>query len=220
NLDHLMLFVQELGSLFAESSYNWQEVSDYSDAEKYQQEMAILGVGLSPHPLKELMAHSSRSFTQIEQLVPNVHVTLLAQVTGIRVIRTKTGQQMAFLKITDTHHSLDVTVFPETYQKLTRQIKEEAIYYLMGKTQERDGRIQLILNELEQATTEKYWIQLQNHDHDKIVARILKQYPGNIPVVLHYQDSHETLQSQTYFVSKTPELDEMLRDYVMKTVFR
>ncbi|CAM2791250.1 DNA polymerase III subunit alpha [Streptococcus acidominimus] len=220
NLDRLMLFVQELGSLFAESSYNWQEASDYSDAEKYQQEMAILGIGLSPHPLKELMAHSSRSFTQIEQLVPNDHVTLLAQVTGIRVIRTKTGQQMAFLKITDTHHSLDVTVFPETYQNLAHQIKEEAIYYLMGKTQERAGRIQLILNELEQATTEKYWIQLQNHDHDKLVARILKQYPGNIPVVLHYQDSHETLQSQTYFVSKTSELDEMLRDYVMKTVFR
>lgn len=221
NLDNLMLFVKELGSLFAESSYHWIESSDYSNAEKYQQEVAILGTGISPHPLKELMAMSSRSFEKIEQLTPNQTVTVLGQIKSIRIIRTKSsGQQMAFLKITDTEKQLDVTLFPETYHHLANQLKEESMYYFTGRTQERDGRIQLVLNQLEPATTEKCWIQVENHDQDHQIARILKEYPGSIPVVIHYQSSHETLQSKAYFVEKSQDLENRLSPYVMKTVFR
>lgn len=221
NLDNLMLFTRELGSLFAESSYHWIEASDYSNAEKYQQEVAILGIGISPHPLKELMATTPRSLDSIEHLVPNQNVTVLGQVMAIRVIRTKSsGQQMAFLKITDTDKQLDVTLFPETYQRISTQLEEGGIYYFTGRTQERDGRIQLVLNQLELATMEKCWIQVENHDHDYQIARILKDHSGSIPVVIHYQSSHETLQSRTYFVKKSQDLLDSLAPYVMKTVFR
>lgn len=221
NLEHLMLFVKELGSLFAESSYHWIESKDYSNAEKYHQEAAILGTGISPHPLKELMAMSSRAFEKIEQLTPNQTVTVLGQITAIRIIRTKSsGQQMAFLKITDTERQLDVTLFPETYHHFANQLKEESMYYFTGRTQERDGKIQLVLNQIELATTEKCWIQVENHDNDYQIARILKEYPGSIPVVIHYQSSHETIQSKTYFVEKSQDLENRLSPYVMKTVFR
>ncbi|WP_242257608.1 DNA polymerase III subunit alpha [Streptococcus thoraltensis] len=221
NLENLILFVQELGSLFAESSYNWMEETDYSNAEKYRQEVAVLGVGISPHPLKELMSNNSRSVDKIAHLTANQTVTILGQIESIRIIRTKSsGQQMAFLRITDTERQMDVTLFPETYYHLSSQLKEEGIYYFTGRTQERDGRIQLILNQLEMASTEKYWIQVQNHDHDLIIARILKEHSGNIPVVIHYQESHETIQSKTYFVEKSQDLDLDLKPYVMKTVFR
>lgn len=221
NLEPLLLFVQELGSLFAESSYSWIAVDDYSNAEKYRQELAILGVGISPHPLKELMANSSRAFDNISHLIANQNVTILAQIEAIKVIRTKSsGQQMAFLRVTDTEHDLDVTLFPETYHHLSAHLKEEGIYYFTGRTQERDGRIQLILNDIELVSTEKCWLQIQNHEHDHLIAEILKDYPGSIPVVLHYQDSHETIQSKIYFVKKSQELETRLSPYVMKTVFR
>ncbi|MGV3006412.1 DNA polymerase III subunit alpha [Streptococcus pluranimalium] len=221
NLENLLLFVQELGSLFAKSSYNWIEETDYSNAEKYRQEVAILGIGISPHPLKELMLNQSRSVDKIEHLTANQTVTVLGQIESIKIIRTKSsGQQMAFLRITDTERRLDITLFPETYHHLSSQLKEEGIYYFTGRTQERDGRIQLILNQLEIASTEKYWIQVPNHDHDIVIARILKEHPGKIPVVIHYQESRETIQSKVYFVEKSQALDDSLKPYVMKTVFR
>ncbi|MGC4441644.1 hypothetical protein ABXW85_22565, partial [Streptococcus suis] len=63
NLDNLFVFVNELGSLFAESSYNWQEAEDYSAAEKYKLEQDILGIGVSPHPLKVLAKQATRPYT-------------------------------------------------------------------------------------------------------------------------------------------------------------
>ena len=41
------MFVNELGSLFAETSYSWIEVEDFPSAEKYRQEQGLLGVGIS-----------------------------------------------------------------------------------------------------------------------------------------------------------------------------
>src|SRR3712207_2349889 len=51
NLEGLLTFVNELGSLFADSSFSWVETEDYSAAEKYYFEQDLLGVGMSKHPL-------------------------------------------------------------------------------------------------------------------------------------------------------------------------
>ena len=48
---NLFVFADELGSLFADSNYSWTEAEDFSQAEKYEKEEAIIGVGLSTHPL-------------------------------------------------------------------------------------------------------------------------------------------------------------------------
>ena len=42
---------------------------------------------------------------------------------------------------------IDVTLFPETYNRFSSLIKEGGFYYLTGKIQERDGRLQMILAE-------------------------------------------------------------------------
>ena len=51
HLNNLFTFVNELGSLFAESSYSWVDYEDYSQTDRYNLEQELLGVGLSPHPL-------------------------------------------------------------------------------------------------------------------------------------------------------------------------
>lgn len=221
NLEHLFTFVNELGSLFADSSYSWLEEEDYTNAEKYQMEQDIIGAGISPHPLVEIAKQSSKNLVGISDLVEGSEVTLLAQIDTIKVIRTKSkGEQMAFLSVTDTKKKLDLTLFPEVYQKYRQLLAEKTIYYFTGKIQERDHRLQMILHQLEPALTEKFWIKLQNHTYDKEVSAILADYPGNIPVVLHYAESKETLQSSRHFVAKSSELEEKLANYALKTLFR
>lgn len=101
------MFVNELGSLFADSSFNWGDTEDYSTTEKYSFEQELIGVGMSKHPLIDIAEKSTQAFTPISQLVKDKEATILVQVDSIRTIRTKTsGQQMAFLSVNDTKKSL------------------------------------------------------------------------------------------------------------------
>ncbi|MGT2929621.1 DNA polymerase III subunit alpha [Streptococcus dentasini] len=220
NLEHLFTFVNELGSLFADSSYNWSDIEDYSASQKYNMEMQWLGVGISPHPLITLAQELQGTFIPFEELLVNTQARVLGQIEAVRIIRTKSkGEQMAFVTLTDTKQKLDVTVFPESFTQWQTYLKEGDILYMTGKVQERDNRLQLILQSLAPAVAEKFWIQLANHDHDQQVAETLRAYPGQIPVVLHYQDSNQTLQSQKLFVAKSEKLQEELTSFVMKTIY-
>lgn len=221
NLEHLFTFVNELGSLFADSSYSWLNAEDYGTAEKYQLEQEYLGVGLSPHPLDSLKKALVGNYSPIDQLATDTEATILAQIEHIRIIRTKSkGQQMAFLSVTDGRQKLDVTLFPDSYEQWQSYLAEGSIYLFKGRVQARDGRQQMVLQELSQATTEKCWIQLANHKHDQEISQILAKHNGDMPVVLHYADTKETLQSVTYKVKKSDELVEDLKSHALKTVFR
>ncbi|WP_153049179.1 OB-fold nucleic acid binding domain-containing protein, partial [Streptococcus suis] len=89
--------------------------------------------------------------------------TVLVQIQAIRLIRTKkTGEQMAFLRVTDTKRTLDVTLFPESYRQYASILEEGGMGYITGRVQERDGQLQLVLEKLEPISLEKFWILLEN----------------------------------------------------------
>ncbi|WP_330847512.1 hypothetical protein, partial [Streptococcus suis] len=46
NLDNLFVFAEAIGTFFAEESYSWTDVEDYSDSEKFMLEQELLGVGI------------------------------------------------------------------------------------------------------------------------------------------------------------------------------
>lgn len=220
NLPNLFVFADELGSLFADSSYSWTEAEDYSPADKYELEQSLIGVGLSDHPLMSLAKKASQPFSWIEELTEHSRATLLAQVQSIKVIRTKNGENMAFLQVTDTKKKMDVTLFPETYRQLASLIEEKGIYYLTGKIQERDGRLQMVLAQAETATDERFWIQLADRSQDQAVAQILRRYPGPIPVLLRYENEKKTVPARGFSVAKSDQLQEELKNFSMKTIFR
>ncbi|MBJ8325611.1 DNA polymerase III subunit alpha [Streptococcus pacificus] len=221
NLDSLLIFVSELGSLFSDSAYQWLEEEDYTNAEKYLLEKNSLGIGISPHPLKEEMEKRKGQFTPFSKLVEGQQMTVLGEIEKIKVIRTKTsGEEMAFLTISDTNKKLDVTLFPEIYKKYRDTLVEGQFFLFHGKIQLRNQQLQMLLDSLIIPTNEKCWLLVANHENDYKITRILKQFPGSLPVVIHYKESKETLQSQKYFVAKEEKLIELLSPYVLKTVFR
>ena len=220
NLPNLFVFADELGSLFADTSYSWMDAEDFTAAEKFEQEQALIGVGLSDHPLISLAKKAHHPFVWIEELAENSKATILVEVQSIKIIRTKNGENMAFMQVTDTKKKLDVTLFPEVYRRFAKQIQEKGYYYLTGKIQERDGRLQMILAEAEEASSERFWIQLADASHDKQIAEILQRYPGNIPVVLRYENEKKTVPATGFRVQKTDQLQTELKTYSMKTVFR
>lgn len=220
NLDSLLTFVEELGSLFADTSYGWLDIEDDDQASKYKQEQELLGVGISPHPLVAVQQSLQGQFTPLTDLSVNNQTRVLGQIDKVRVIRTKTkGEQMAFVTLTDTKKSIDVTLFPETYRQYSDELEEGKIFLMTGKIQERNGNLQMVLQTLSHTVTERFWIQLADHGQDKAVADILQAYSGDIPVVLRYENEKKTIQLPNLKVEKTLALEEALKELAMKTVF-
>lgn len=177
NLEGLLVFVNELGSLFADSSFNWGDTEDYSTTEKYSFEQELIGVGMSKHPLIDIAEKSTQAFTPISQLVKDKEATILVQVDSIRTIRTKTsGQQMAFLSVNDTKKKLDVTLFPEEYAIYKDQLKEGELYYLKGRIKERDHRLQMVCQQVQMAISQKYWLLVENHQFDSQISQVLAAF--------------------------------------------
>ena len=220
NLPTLFVFVEELGSLFADSSYSWTQTEDYTEAEKFQKEQEWLGVGISQHPLLVLAKNALYPITSLTELSEGQVATVLVEIQSIRVIRTKNGENMAFLKVSDSKTKIEVTVFANQYRQLKDDLHEGKFYYINGKVQERDGRLQLILNDLKEAVSERFWIQVENHDHDQEIYEILSQYKGKIPVVIRYQKEQQTILASGYSVTKDLALQESLKEIVMKTIYR
>ncbi|WP_314482001.1 DNA polymerase III subunit alpha [Streptococcus cristatus] len=220
NLPNLFVFADELGSLFSDTSYSWTDAEDFTAAEKFEQEQALIGVGLSDHPLISLAKKTHHPFVWIEELAENIKATILVEVQSIKVIRTKNGENMAFMQVTDIKKKLDVTLFPEVYRRFAQLIQEKGYYYLTGKIQERDGRLQMVLAEVEKASSERFWIQLADTSHDRQIAEILQRYPGDIPVVLRYENEKKTVPASGFQVQKSDQLQAELENYSMKTVFR
>ena len=220
NLPTLFVFVEELGSLFADSSYSWTQTEDYTEAEKFQKEQEWLGVGISQHPLLVLAKNALYPITSLTELSEGQVATVLVEIQSIRVIRTKNGENMAFLKVSDSKTKIEVTVFANQYRQLKDDLHEGKFYYINGKVQERDGRLQLILNDLKEAVSERFWIQVENHDHDQEIYEILSQYKGKIPVVIRYQKEQQTILASGYSVAKDLALQESLKEIVMKTIYR
>ena len=220
NLPTLFIFVEELGSLFADSSYNWIETEDFTEVEKFRKEQEWLGVGISQHPLVQLSKNPLYPITSLRELSEGQATTVLVEIQSIRVIRTRKGENMAFLQVSDSKTKLEVTVFADRYRQFKDFLHEGSFYYLNGKVQAKDGRLQLILNSLKEAVSERFWIQVANHDYDSEIYHILEQYKGEIPVIIRYENEQKNVLLPSYFVSKDVSLQESLSQIVMKTIYR
>ena len=220
NLPTLFIFVEELGSLFADSSYNWIETEDFTEVEKFRKEQEWLGVGISQHPLVQLSKNPLYPITSLRELFEGQATTVLVEIQSIRVIRTKKGENMAFLQVSDSKTKLEVTVFSDQYRQFKNLLHEGRFYYLNGKVQARDGRLQLVLNNLKEAVSERFWIQAADHEHDAEIYHILEQYKGEIPVIIRYENEQKNVLLPGYFVAKDVSLQESLSQIVMKTIYR
>ncbi|AMD96789.1 DNA polymerase III subunit alpha [Streptococcus sp. oral taxon 431] len=220
NLPTLFIFVEELGSLFADNSYNWLESEDFTQVEKFRKEQEWLGVGISPHPLLILAKNPLYPIVSLSELFEGQTATVLVEIQSIRVIRTKKGENMAFLKVSDSKSNLEVTVFSDQYRQFKNLLHEGRFYYLNGKVQARDGRLQLVLNNLKEAVSERFWIQAADHEHDTEIYHILEQYKGEIPVIIRYENEQKNVLLPSYFVAKDVSLQESLSQIVMKTIYR
>ena len=78
----------------------------------------------------------------------------------------------------------------------------------------------MILSSIQFAQEKCYWILLKNHDQDALIANILDRYPGSVPVIIHYQESKETLAIDGKFIAITNDFENEIATIAMKTIYK
>lgn len=176
---------------------------DFSLAERLDYEEQYLGLYVSGHPTENYpKLLKQKDLLSITELTVGNHGKILFYLKDIREIRTKKGEQMAFLTGNDQSGEISLTIFPQPYRRLRNELELEKVYYVQGKVERSryDQALQLLVEELVLAQTAEdaisdrtLYLRVQaEQDSPEIqqgIAERLQLAPGKVPVVIYYEKS-------------------------------
>jgi DNA polymerase III subunit alpha len=117
--------------------------------EKLSWEKDLLGLYISGHPLDAYKEKIEKFGTLIQKIKTEVRVgmavTVAAIVDDIRVVATKKGDRMAFIKLSDYTGSIDAVVFSKLYEEMRELLVNDIIIALQGKVTERNGEKSIVI---------------------------------------------------------------------------
>ncbi|MCF7617271.1 DNA polymerase III subunit alpha [Bacillus sonorensis] len=170
-------------------------------------EKETLGIYFSDHPLTvhRPMLQQAGALPVIQLLGSSQKKAALgALVTKIKTIRTKAGQTMAFLELSDESGEMEAVVFPDQLRQLSPILEEGVLLYTEGRLETRNEKRQLIIARaslLDALHTEKkpsVYIKVEEDQHtqdilEKISA-ILQEHKGETQVCIYYEKKKQTMK--------------------------
>ena len=183
------------------------DIGEYPVELKLAFEKEVLGIYVSGHPLENYMglwkSHITNSVsdflldeeTGTAKVRDGERAVIGGMITAKKVKYTKNNKVMAFLDVEDMTGSMEVIVFPNTYEKESGKLEEDAKVFLMGRVsleEERDGK--LICEQVVSfdAVPRKLWIRFDDTQAWKQGAeqlqRIIDEHGGRDKVVIYIRN--------------------------------
>lgn len=205
------------------------EVEPLPIHERLQYEKEALGFYFSSHPVDEyqelLKQHGAIPIDDGSKWL-NRSVYIGAYLLQARPIRTKKGEAMAFLTLSDASGEMEAVIFPKEYAKYSQALQVGAIGLFRGKVEHRNNRVQLIVQAFDhiqmvekQNNHQKVFIKIENHisAYEKIaqIKKILRSFHGNSPIYIFYEETKKTVQLQRdYWIRPSEECIQLLKQIV------
>lgn len=200
------------GDLFAESDEfmikpKYVEQEPFSTEEKLKFEKEVLGLYLSDHPVSiyEPYFHLLK-INPIAEGMSQQKIRLFVHIGEIRKIRTKKGEEMAFLQLSDQTGDLDGVVFPQNYKKYAPSIQKGNMVIIDGKLDVRQEKIQIIVNEvldpketIKKLITEgnKLYLRIKQEKEKMIkietIYELIRKNNGHHHVILFYESNRKVM---------------------------
>ncbi len=138
-------------------------------------------------------------------------------IDSIRKTRTKKGEEMAFMTVSDITGTIGITVFSQVLTKTSDLLKTGTIIEITGKIDSYNGKLSIIANQIHHApdlepleNVSGTWFLQFDNDHDTVenrhdVIEILKKHHGDNPVVIYWQNTEQkqTLDSKFWMSDET-----------------
>ena len=186
------------------------DVPDFSRQEQLRMEREVTGVYITGHPLDEYEAVLSKLEVDSQALQSlseaadggmswdQKPVTMGGIVAERKVKATRSGTMMAFVQLEDMYGLTEVLVFPKVYDRVGHLLTQDAPVLLTGRLSVREEESpKLLLDSVRpldggevafapqkaQEAVHKLYIKCPDALREEALA-ILRQTPGNIPVIL------------------------------------
>lgn len=189
---------------------------------KLLSEKQVLGMFISKHPTSMYrLLFQLNGAVLLDDIKLDKINKVGVYIQDVRKIKTKRGETMAFVQISDESDDLQAVIFPNIYRENTAILKKGEIIFLTGKAELRNGQKQLIINNIETLTTlqektdvRRVFIKLNEEGEKESLnelKKVIKKYRGTTPVILYYEKNNKTIQlARNFWVNvESDVLDEM-----------
>lgn len=193
--------------MFAEAEFSlkpkYTQVDPMRIEDKLSLEKDVLGVYLSKHPASIYeQEFKAAGVKKIASKSPGSKVRLGVYITEEKKIRTKKGEAMSFLTISDASGETDAVVFPSVYKQYGHVLGQGKMALLEGKFDERDGKSQYIVQQvldLEKEGDQKPVLYLRIAKGTDSAGKmnelkaLLKKHHGAVPVIVYNEETEKSL---------------------------
>ncbi len=115
-------------------------------------EKELLGLYVSGHPLdkhKDKLAARPMTIEEMKQkIMPGMTVVVAGMLADVRVILTKGGDQMAFIKLADHDGSVEAVIFPKDYAEHKAIIQADTCIKIKGRLSNRNGELSVVAEKI------------------------------------------------------------------------
>lgn len=207
--------------LFAVLAPKERAVPNLTLTERLDKEAEYLGAYVSGHPVEKYdRVRQHYHVPDISDLAPEQTVHLVLFIRRIKVIRTKKGDQMAFVTGQDATGEISVTLFTGVYQRVSEWLQTGQVVFITGKVEQRRD-LQVVANQIQlaqdaQKTLPKATLYLRvqtalTSQAQQQMYQLLQQNHGTTPVILYNAaDKQSILLNERYWVVSNEKLTTAL----------
>lgn len=200
--------IQGLAGIFAGNEFMFKGADlqplmdrrqEYSLTYRLLKEKEYLGIYISGHPVSQYQGVRQKLHTQqVAEVQPQQHIRMLVMINRLRQINTKkTHQPMAFADASDETGSINVTIFPNQYQRYVNIFQPSAIVLIEGTVELRNNQPQVIANQItpvqqlvstSTAQTKRWVVRIVNgQSPTKLLQALEKETSslrGDVPIIV------------------------------------
>jgi DNA polymerase-3 subunit alpha len=123
-------------------------MEEFSEAEMLAMERDMLGMYISGHPLAHVRERLAQRVTatvaQLPEMRDRTEVVIGGLVSALKRTTTKAGAAMAFLTLEDLTGSVEVIVFPKTYEQSHASLRRDAVVVVRGRLDVSEQQVKVL----------------------------------------------------------------------------
>ncbi len=201
-------------------SLDMPNISEYASGDLLAMEKEALGLYVSGHPLEQyretILRHATHQTVSLKELEDRTEVVVGGMLNMVKRISTKKGDNMAFANLEDLSGTVELVIFPRSYQQCASLLKVDSPVLARGVTSVNGEEAKVIVNSLETMTLRKYgdlFIKFENTTMETItkVQMVLCAHPGECPVYLYFPgDKKLALADRRFWVNLDSDVVQQL----------
>ncbi len=183
-------------------------IDEFPKSQLLAQEKEALGLYISGHPLEEyrksIRLHATGTISELNEMEQVNQATVGGMISTVKRITTKNGDPMAFAGLEDLTGTMEVVIFPHTYQKYAQLLVTDKAVLIQGKIDRNSDSVKILaesINELKRNVSGELYLKIENTDKSFLqqVQRVLKNFPGHTPVFLYFPKQNKMAKTNNDF---------------------